>query len=183
MPFCVCASRARKPDKREEGFKKNVLNFLKKNKKQEAAASVSGKCIRLDMVNDPVFSSKAMGDGVAIVPEDGTVCAPCDGKLTLVANTGHAFGLTTDNGTEFLVHIGIDTVELNGEGFEVLAKAGSNVKKGQPIIRFDMDFMKKKNMDMTTMVLLLNSDNYKIDHLETEKRVRCGADPVIVFSK
>lgn len=156
--------------------------FKKKPKKQEVCTAVTGKCIAMADVNDPVFSSKALGEGAAIIPSDGTVCAPVDGTLTLVAATGHAFGLTTEAGTEFLVHIGIDTVELNGEGFTVLEQAGTHVKKGQPIVRFDPEFMKKNNKDMTTMVILLNGDTVNLEHVTTEGQVTGGMDTVMVYT-
>ena len=131
-----------------------MLGFLKRRQLPELAAVISGKCIPLEEVKDEVFASKAMGDGVAIVPESSEVVAPCDGNLRLVANTGHAFGMVSNDGVEILIHIGIDTVKLDGKGFAVLAKQGEEVKKGQPIIRFDPDIMKDNNLDMTTMMIM-----------------------------
>ena len=93
-----------------------MLGFFKKRQLPELAAVISGNCIPLEEVKDEVFASKAMGDGVAIVPENNEVVAPCDGNLSLVANTGHAFGMVSSDGTEILIHIGIDTVNLNGKG-------------------------------------------------------------------
>ena len=117
-------------------------------------APVSGKVIDLTEVPDPVFSGKMMGDGVAIIPADGKIYAPVDGELTTIAQTKHAFGFTMDNGVQILVHFGLETVGLNGEGFTVLAKQGEQVKKGQPIAEVDLDLLKKKNISTITPVVV-----------------------------
>ena len=101
----------------------------------ELTAMTDGRCIPLEEVNDPVFSGKALGDGIAIVPEDCVIAAPCDGTVSMLAETLHAFGMTRDDGLELMVHIGIDTVALKGEGFEALVSQGDQVKKGEPLIR------------------------------------------------
>lgn len=159
-----------------------MLGFLKRRQLPEFAAVISGKCIPLEEVKDEVFASKAMGDGVAIVPESSEVVAPCDGNLRLVANTGHAFGMVSNDGVEILIHIGIDTVKLDGKGFVVLAKQGEEVKKGQPIIRFDPDIMKDNNLDMTTMMILLSKD-VMIETYNTGSKLKKGQDAAIVYRK
>ena len=159
-----------------------MLGFLKRRQLPELAAVISGKCIPLEEVKDEVFASKAMGDGVAIVPESSEVVAPCDGNLRLVANTGHAFGMVSNDGVEILIHIGIDTVKLDGKGFVVLAKLGEEVKKGQPIIRFDPDIMKDNNLDMTTMMILLSKD-VMIETYNTGSKLKKGQDAAIVYRK
>ena len=159
-----------------------MLGFLKRRQLPELAAVISGKCIPLEEVKDEVFASKAMGDGVAIVPESSEVVAPCDGNLRLVANTGHAFGMVSNDGVEILIHIGIDTVKLDGKGFVVLAKQGEEVKKGQPIIRFDPDIMKDNNLDMTTMMILLSKD-VMIETYNTGSKLKKGQDAAIVYRK
>ena len=159
-----------------------MLGFLKRRQLPELAAVISGKCIPLEEVKDEVFASKAMGDGVAIVPESSEVVAPCDGSLRLVANTGHAFGMVSNDGVEILIHIGIDTVKLDGKGFDVLAKQGEEVKKGQPIIRFDPDIMKDNNLDMTTMMILLSKD-VMIETYNTGSKLKKGQDAAIVYRK
>ena len=159
-----------------------MLGFLKRRQLPELAAVISGKCIPLEEVKDEVFASKAMGDGVAIVPESSEVVAPCDGNLRLVANTGHAFGMVSNDGVEILIHIGIDTVKLDGKGFDVLAKQGEEVKKGQPIIRFDPDIMKDNNLDMTTMMILLSKD-VMIETYNTGSKLKKGQDAAIVYRK
>lgn len=159
-----------------------MLGFFRKKQNPELAAVVSGNCIPLEQVKDEVFASKAMGDGVAIIPDSNLIVAPCDGSLSLVANTGHAFGMIGTDGTEILVHIGIDTVALNGNGFEVLTKQGETVKKGQAIIRFDTDVMKDYNLDMTTMMIILSKD-VVIESRMTGSKLKNGQDTAIVYRK
>ena len=132
-----------------------MFGFFKKKTDPAVYAPVKGKCIDITEVNDEGFSSKIMGDGVAVIPEESVIKAPADGKLTMIFETGHAFGMETDNGLELLLHIGIDTVNENGKGFEILKKAGEHVKKGTPIVRFDLEALKEK-YDMSTMVIVTN---------------------------
>ncbi|EFR91237.1 glucose-specific phosphotransferase enzyme IIA component, partial [Listeria innocua FSL S4-378] len=106
--------------------------FLKKSKNETVFAHVTGQLIALEDVPDPVFNQKMMGEGIAIKPESGTIVAPVDGKIIQLAETKHAFGIRTDMGQEILVHIGLETVSLNGEGFNVLVNVGDKVKVGDP---------------------------------------------------
>lgn len=127
-------------------------------------APLTGKLIPLEKVNDAVFSSKMMGDGVAIIPEDGKVYAPCDGVVTVAFPTGHAMGIKSNHGCELLIHAGLNTVELNGEGFTVLKKVDDKVSKGDLLFEFDKEFMEKKGYDMTTPIIITNTSEYnKID--------------------
>ena len=141
-----------------------MFQFLKRKADPEFVAVADGMCIPLEQVKDEVFSSKALGEGVAIIPENGEVVAPCDGELMMLAPTLHAFGMECADGAQVMVHIGIDTVALNGEGFTALVEQGVTVKKGQPIIRFNMDYMKSKSIDMTIMLIMLNHQDYQIKH-------------------
>ena len=149
----------------------------------ELTAMTDGRCIPLEEVNDPVFSGKALGDGIAIVPEDCVIAAPCDGTVSMLAETLHAFGMTWDDGLELMVHIGIDTVALKGEGFEALVSQGDQVKKGEPLIRFDAAFMEKKGIDMTTMLILLNPGQYQFKTLAGGQQVKKNVDTVIECSR
>ena len=133
-----------------------MFGLFKKNQDSAegtVAAPVTGKCIAIDQVADAVFSSKMMGDGFAIVPTGDTVVAPMDGEIVMIPESKHAFGMQTKDGIELLVHIGLDTVNLNGQGFEVLAKQGSRVKGGTPVIRFDRSFMEGQGIDLATMLV------------------------------
>ena len=145
----------------------------------ELTAMTDGRCIPLAEVTDPVFSGKALGDGIAIVPEDCVIAAPCDGTVSMLAETLHAFGMTRDDGLELMVHIGIDTVALKGEGFEALVSQGDQVKKGEPLIRFAAAFMEKKGIDMTTMLILLNPGQYKFKTLAGGQQVKKNVYTVI----
>ena len=139
-----------------------MFGFLRKES-SAVAAPVSGRCIRLEEVADKVFSSKMMGDGFAVIPKDDTAVAPVDGEIVMIAETKHAFGIKTKAGMELLVHIGLDTVDLKGEGFTVLAKQGSRVRAGEPVIRFDREGLEKKGIDMTTMVIFTGGYEKDID--------------------
>ncbi|MCG0899700.1 sucrose PTS, EIIBCA [Lactiplantibacillus plantarum] len=139
---------------------------------------VSGKSIALSTVNDPVFASKMMGDGIAIKPQEQgpvKVCAPQSGQMSVVADTGHAYGLTTNNGVELLIHIGIDTVSLKGQGFKVIVKPGQTVQKGDLLGEFDSTVLKAANLDDTVMVIVTNSKNYQRIESEPNQSIQSGA--------
>ena len=124
------------------------------NKKVSIMAPVTGRCVDLSHVPDEVFSQKMIGDGVAIIPSDGLFVAPADGELTMLFPTGHSYGMKIGQNIEILVHIGIDTVELNGEGFELLAEQGQQVKAGTPIVRVDLDFLNARGYKTITPIIL-----------------------------
>lgn len=135
-----------------------MLDFLKKNRKLDIKAPFEGEIVDIIEVSDEVFSSKMIGDGVAIKPESSTAIAPCDGEITQIFPTNHAFGITTKEGLEILVHIGIDTVNLKGEGYKRLVEVGSKVKRGEGIIEVDFEFIKKAGKDIITPVVITNID-------------------------
>ena len=102
-------------------------------------APAAGQLLDITQVNDPFFASKNLGDGVAVIPQSQTVCAPCDGRLVMVFETRHAFGIRCGE-VEVLVHIGIDTVQMQGQGFTALKKVNDRVRRGEPIIRFAVSY-------------------------------------------
>ena len=120
-------------------------------------APVAGHVISLDETGDPVFASRALGEGVGIQPADSTVVAPVSGVLQTVAETGHAFGIKTDDGVEVLVHVGIDTVKMNGEGFNVKVKANEHVNAGDNLVVVDFDKVKEAGYSTTTLMTVLNT--------------------------
>lgn len=136
------------------------------------AAPVKGTPISLKEVNDPVFAQEMMGKGIAIVPEKGTIYAPADGELTVVYDSKHAYGLKTTHGAEVLIHIGIDTVKLNGEGFETTRKYGELVKKGDILGTVALGAIKQAGFDPTIMMIVTNTNDYAaveaIDTLSVE---------------
>ena len=120
-------------------------------------ATVAGHVISLDETGDPVFASRALGEGVGIQPADSEVVAPVSGVLQTVAETGHAFGIKTDDGVEVLVHVGIDTVKMNGEGFNVKVKANEHVNAGDTLVVVDFDKVKEAGYSTTTLMTVLNT--------------------------
>ncbi|MCD7806106.1 MAG: PTS glucose transporter subunit IIA [Lachnospiraceae bacterium] len=148
-----------------------MLKFLKKENKVVAVAT--GKMVPLESVNDDVFSKKVMGDGVAFVLEDGEIVSPCDGVISMLFSTGHAFGVTRNDGVEFLIHIGIDTVNLNGEGFTILKKEGSRVKAGEPVVRVNYASLEKKGYSTTTMLIVTDPKNKNISFVDCQ-HVKAG---------
>lgn len=133
-------------------FRKNV---------HEVKSPISGKIIPLSDVPDTVFAQKMVGDGIAIIPSDQTVYAPCDGEVAVVTNTKHAIGLILNHHIELLIHVGIDTVELEGEGFTLLVEPSTHVKAGTPLLKFDEAFIKSKGYSLITPVLITNHNNFK----------------------
>ncbi|MBL1229860.1 PTS glucose transporter subunit IIA [Enterococcus sp. BWB1-3] len=121
---------------------------------------MSGKLLSLEKVDDPVFSSGSMGRGVAILPSEGRVIAPVSGTVTLLFPTNHAIGIVSEEGAEILIHIGMDTVELNGEGFTPLVKQGDKVVLGQELLLFDEQFIKAHKKSTVTPIVITNSTDY-----------------------
>ncbi|MFU8791441.1 glucose PTS transporter subunit IIA [Streptococcus suis] len=121
---------------------------------------LSGDVVALENVNDPVFSSGAMGKGLAVKPSEGVVYAPADAEVTIAFETGHAYGLKTASGAELLIHIGIDTVSMNGNGFEKLVAAGDKVKAGTPLAKFDAAKIAEAGLDDTTMIIVTNTADF-----------------------
>lgn len=125
-------------------------------------AVASGELENIEDVNDEVFSTKMMGDGVAFKLDGDFICSPANGEIVSLFPTGHAFGIQMKDGTELLVHIGLDTVKLNGEGFDVLAKQGDEVRAGQPIVKVDREQIEKAGYDLTTILVITDSKDKEI---------------------
>lgn len=129
-------------------------------KDEALLAPVSGKVIPLSEVRDEAFAGGILGQGAAVIPENGEICAPCDGVISVMYPTGHAVGIKSDIGAEILIHVGMDMVTLNGSCFDVKVKAGDHVKAGQLLVRADIEGIKKEGLDITTPVIVANTADY-----------------------
>ncbi|MCA1848845.1 MAG: PTS glucose transporter subunit IIA [Actinobacteria bacterium] len=134
----------------------------------EVLAPVSGQAVPLGEVPDEVFAEGMAGEGGAIVPgASGEAVAPVSGALVKLFEGGHAFGIETDEGVELIVHVGLDTIEMRGNGFEKLAAEGDRVEAGQPIVRFDLDEIKNSGYDPVTPVVVTNPEDHPVSNLRT----------------
>ena len=160
-----------------------MFDFLKKKQKKvevkNLKAVVDGKAINLEEVPDEIFSSKALGEGVAFEADSSVIVAPCDCEIQAMSDgMKHAIGLKLENGMELLIHVGIDTVKLNGAGFQQLAKEGMKVKAGDELLKFDKELIKENGLcDLVLMVITENAgtQDYQI-HLGEVKK----ADSIVV---
>ncbi len=132
----------------------------------ELYAPMKGEVLDVAKSADPAFASKAMGEGVAINPSEGIVYAPADGTISLIFPTKHAMGITLNSGVELLIHAGIDTVKMNGEGFETFVETGAKVKKGDKLLSFDMDLVKEKGYKTQTMFLVADAKGKEVEVVE-----------------
>ncbi len=138
------------------------------------ASPLKGSVIKLTDVKDEVFASEAMGKGLAIEPEEGLVYAPADGVITTFFPTGHAIGITTDQGAELLIHVGMDTVEMNGDGFEPQKKQDDRVKKGELLLKFNIEKIHAAGHPVTTPVVVTNADEYQTIDLSDTSQIVAG---------
>ena len=143
-------------------------------------APLSGKLIALEQVPDPVFSGKVLGDGIAIIPEDGKIYSPVNGTVTTVSTTLHAYGFSTEEGLDILVHVGLETVSLKGEGFKVYIKEGDQVKAGELIAEVDLEFLKQKDIPSITPVLICSGAEEKV-MTTAEGKAAAGKTAVITI--
>lgn len=143
----------------------SIFDILKKNKNRkkevEILAPVTGELLDISEVPDEAFAQKMMGDGFAVKSYDGIVLSPVDAEVALVFETKHAIGLKTDDGLELLIHFGIDTVKLGGQGFEVLVKQGDRVKAGDKLMKADIEFIKANATSDITPVVFTNLEEGK----------------------
>lgn len=135
---------------------------------------LNGKVKDLFEVDDVAFSKKLLGDGIAIVPSDGELVAPADAKVEMVFPTKHAIGLTTTDGVELLIHIGIDTVNLEGAGFETFVRQGDQVRKGNILIKFDINKIKEIGYSIDTMIIVSNTNNFSNIKIMSTNDIQVG---------
>lgn len=152
--------------------------FKKKKTEILLGAPAKGKAVPLAEVNDPTFSEGMLGEGVAIIPSEGKIYAPIDGEIGMVFDTLHAVSLTAENGAEVLIHVGLDTVKMNGDGFVGHVQAGDKVKKGDLLLEVDLDKVKEAGYDTITPMLICNTDDYASVEGLSGKEVNPGDDVI-----
>lgn len=157
-----------------------MFNFLKKNKKTSFHAVADGNLIPINKVEDNVFSEKMLGDGYGVQPTSNEVYSPVDGTIVSVFPTKHAVTMTTDNGLEILVHMGIDTVELNGAPFEVFVKEGQKVTPETKLATMDLAELEKTNTTSTIVIAITNMDLVKDMTTVTEGPVKASQEVTAV---
>jgi glucose-specific phosphotransferase system IIA component len=147
---------------------------LLRNRNCKIVSPSTGKCIPIEEVHDNAFAQKLMGNGFAVIPAENLIVSPVDGEIVSVAKTKHAFGIRTKANEEVIVHVGIDTVNLNGTGFTCLQAKGDRIKAGTPLLRYDPEIMAEKNLDMTIIVVFIDSQENKINSDYFGKSVGAG---------
>jgi PTS system beta-glucosides-specific IIC component len=145
-------------------------------------APMAGEAVAISEVPDPTFSSGAMGNGIAIKPTDGKVCSPVNGTVDMMFDTGHAVSLVSDNGIEILIHVGLETVGLEGKPFQIKVQNGQKVKKGDTLMIADLAAIEAAGLPTITPVLICNTDDYTTFNTTTGKAVT-NADVVIELGK
>ncbi|WP_110926793.1 PTS sugar transporter subunit IIA [Bacillus massiliglaciei] len=135
----------------------NLFQKKAKTTIEEIYSPLSGEIIPLAEVPDQVFAQKMLGDGAAIIPREGKLVSPVDGEVIQVFPTKHAIGIKSTKGLEILLHIGLDTVELKGEGFEELVKEGQMIQKGDALLNFDIEFLESKNKEIISPIIITNT--------------------------
>lgn len=149
---------------------------------EEIYAPISGSVLQLEKVPDPTFSQKMMGDGIAIEPTIGKVVAPFSGKVIQLFPTKHAIGLRSDTGIELLIHIGLETVSLNGEGFDTFVKQGDQINTGDTLITFDINVLREKGFNLITPIIITNRDVWTIEEKTTNNVIKTG-DVILSVTK
>lgn len=156
--------------------------FKKENRVIKIKSPVSGRLISIEDVGDKTFASKALGEGVAIIPSKGSVRAPFSGKVLMVANTKHAIGLESEDGIQVIIHIGIDTVKREGEGFNVELKEGvAHVDEGELLVTFDNETMMKEGVDTTVLLIVTETNGHTLSKILSQGMVEEGESDVSEF--
>ena len=171
------------------GGKYRKKEFLSTPMKQEVRRcemcfeeAEKGKTVAISNVSDPTFGEEILGKGVAIIPAEGRIYAPADGTIEMLFDTMHAVSMTTSEGVELLIHIGLDTVALKGEHFTAYKGNGDSVKKGELLIEADLDAVKKAGYDVITPVVVCNTSDYQTVETVTDQEVEPG-DTVLILNK
>ena len=158
-----------------------MFNFFKKKETGHIIGSpAKGKAVPLKEVNDPTFAEEMLGKGAAVIPEEGKIYAPADGEIGMVFDTLHAVSMTTDFGAEILIHIGLDTVKMKGDGFTGHVKAGDHVKKGDLLLEVDLEKVRAAGYDIITPVIVCNTPDYASVKGIESAHVNAGDDLIII---
>ena len=161
-----------------------MFGFLKKKENKESSYTLGspakGKAVPLSEVNDPTFAEEMLGKGVAVIPAEGRICAPADGKIDMVFDTLHAVSMVTDYGAEVLIHVGLDTVKMNGEGFKGHVKSGDHVKKGDLLLELDLEKVKAAGYDTITPMIVCNTPDYASVEALAGNEVAVGDDVAVL---
>lgn len=161
-----------------------MLNFFKRKRSRNCQfiAPMSGEIIAIQDVPDEVFSEKMMGDGFAVNPSSGLVCSPCDGEILQIFPTSHAIVLKSTEGLEMIIHIGLDTVKLKGEGFKRLIEVGKHVKAGDLLLEIDLDYVKNHAKSLISPIVITNVErieNMKIHYKTCKMKDHIGHVSII----
>ncbi len=155
-----------------------LFDFMKGKKDITLAAPVKGECIPISEVADPTFAEEILGKGIAIKPSEGKFYAPADGTISTLFPTGHAVGMTTPDGVEILVHVGLDTVQLKGQFFNVAVKADQQVKKGDLLLEADIEEISKAGYDTVTPMIICNTSDFSKIECKEGGMVSAGEDVI-----
>lgn len=166
----------------QEREKGGPMSENKKPVSIQIVSPLSGTAVQITEVPDPIFSGKMMGDGAAVIPDNGTIVAPVDGELTMIAPTLHAYGFKAEDGTEVLVHVGLETVGLDGAAFKVLKEAGSKVRKGEPVAEVDLELLKSKNLNPITAIVLTSTPKDAVITVR-EGKVKGGEETILTIEE
>lgn len=157
-----------------------MFHIFKKEKEITLVSIAKGKIIPITSVPDNMFAKQMLGNGIGLELHDGAIHSPQDAVVVMIANTKHAIGLRLKNGVEILIHVGLDTVNLNGEGFKILVEVGDKVETNQLLMSVDMEFMKKKEMCLITPIVITHDNNYKMEILKMEE-VQSGVEVIRLY--
>lgn len=158
--------------------------FFTRNRKQnsmEISSCVDGDVVPLDEVPDQIFANHMMGDGIAVNPDNDTVFSPCDGEITLISESEHMIAMTCENGCPILIHVGIDTAAMQGEGFEILTGVHDHVYEGTPLLSFDLERIKEKGLCPYVMIVCPKNDSYSVEIEKEKGHVQANHDIVLTI--
>lgn len=164
------------------GFFDKLFGKSEKNNGNQVYAPIAGKAVAISEVPDPTFAEGMLGNGIAILPTEGKVFSPVDGTVDMMFSTGHAVSLVSDSGVEILIHVGLETVSLEGKPFKIAVQNGDKIKKGQLLMEVDLEAIKAAGLPTITPVVICNTDNYPKFKTNVGKDVT-NADVVIELGK